>query len=57
MRVQLDISIECKTRLKMLAVSSNKTMSEMAEEILTEGFERLENQGAIVPTATTKGKK
>ena len=56
MRVQLDISIECKTRLKMLAVSSNKTMSEMAEEILTEGFERLENQGAIVPT-TQKAKK
>ena len=54
MRVQLDISIECKTRLKMLAVSSNKTMSELAEEILTEGFERLEKPGAIVPSAKAK---
>jgi predicted DNA-binding protein len=43
MRLQVDVSEEIKTRLKLHAVRTDKTMSELVEEALKEYLDKKEN--------------
>lgn len=42
MRLQVDVSEETKTKLKLQSVKMGKTMSELVEEALKEYLDRLE---------------
>lgn len=45
MRLQVEVSEDVKTRLKVAAAKSNRTMSELAEEALKAYLDELEKAG------------
>jgi len=45
MRLQVDVSEDIKTRLKVAAARQNRTMSELAEEALTAYLAKIEKVG------------
>ena len=54
--LQLKISDSVRERLKIRSVLSRRSMSDLAEELLSEGLDRLDTPQNITPN-TPRGKK